>query len=598
LSDAHRREESVSGSPAECSIENIVNTGDDGAHLRDFETYREAIELSSLIPWTSDPEGSIVEFDRKWSHLTGSSSISSCGAWASCLHPDEFDRVKRSWSDSIRTGLKLDHEHRLRMQDGSYRWFRSRAAPRRAADGTILRWYGNSEDIEERKTTELRLRWLAHHDALTGLPNRFAFQSKLQQVLSGSTDTKKSFGLLVMDLDGFKQVNDQLGHDAGDALLVALASAIGAIAPGLARIGGDEFGCLVEGPEPVMAMKRMMHAITARMEQPLEFAGLTQACRLTLGGAFFPEHGEDAREMLKSADIALYEAKGCGGGQARMFESGMRKRLQKHSSMLSLARHALETDAVVPFYQPKVNLSNGGIEGFEALLRWDHARLGHQLPHSISAAFEHPQLSLAIGERMLAMVLADILEWQRCGLDFGRISINASSAEISSEDYAGKVLEKLARSGVAPSLIEVEVVENVFMGRSGDQVDRTLRSLSQAGVTIALDDFGTGFASLTHLRRFPVDVLKIDRSFISTLGDERADGAIANALVGMAQSLGIETVAEGIESEKQAACLRTFGCTHGQGFLFGKAIPAASVAELIRSRQTEPARVMEKTSQA
>ena len=553
----------------------------DGGACPDLEAYRKTIELSSLIPWSCDPNGGMIELDAKWSRFTGTSSIMSRGEWLKCLHPDERARVDAQFAKALSLGRGLDQEHRVRMQDGSFRWFRSRAAPQRTGNGVIQRWHGTSEDIQGRKTTELRLHWLAHHDALTGLPNRVLFQSELQQVLSESTDSEGKFGLLVMDLDDFKQVNDQLGHDAGDALLVAVASALAEVAPGVARTGGDEFACIVRGRDTAQSMRRMMAAIFARMDQPLEFAGLTQTIRLTLGGAFFPEHGEDAREMLKSADIALYEAKSRGGGQARLFESGMRKRLQKHSSMLSLARHALETDAVVPFYQPKVNLLSGCVEGFEALLRWDHIRLGHQLPHSISAAFEHPQLALAIGERMLQLVIADIRAWRSSGLAFGRIAINASSAEISNEYYADKVLDCLARSQIPPSDLEIEVVENVFIGRSGDQVDRTLRTLSEAGVTIALDDFGTGFASLTHLRRFPVDVLKIDRSFVSTLGDERADQAIVNALVGMAHSLGIDTVAEGVETEAQAECLRSFGCMRGQGFLFGKAVPAACVAEQV-----------------
>ena len=309
----------------------------------------------------------------------------------------------------------------------------------------------------------------------------------------------------------------------------------------------------------------------------------TAPCGVTFGASIYPEHGNDWRELLRSAEMALSEAKSAGRRQTRFFKSTMRKTLQRESSMLSLARHALDADVLVPFYQPKVNFSTGRVEGFEALLRWDHSRLGHQLPASIWAALEHPELGFAIGQRMMSKILADVQRWRELGEHFGRIAINVSAAEIMRGDYASRLLTQLNESRIPPAAIEIEVTERVFLGRSGETVDRTLRVLSDAGITISLDDFGTGFASLTHLTKFPINVIKIDRCFIQDSDRAGAENPIVDAVVGMAGALHIQTVAEGVETRDQARWLESCGCTLGQGFYFGKASPASTVPAMTRA---------------
>ncbi|MEA3002554.1 MAG: hypothetical protein QOH81_1342 [Sphingomonadales bacterium] len=546
----------------------------------ELQSYRYTIELGAQIPWSGDAGGARIRFNRRWSELTGAPALASVEDWANVLHPEDRGSVCCNWDRSLRTGQPLDHEHRLKMRDGSYRWYRSRAAAQRDADGAVLRWYGTTEDIHERKVSELQFQWLAHHDPLTGLGNRTLFQKQLGEALKHAAHAGSEVALFVLDLDGFKQVNDQLGHDAGDKLLAAFAQRMKPVMPTISRIGGDEFAVLL----PSLASHDMIQSIFETVREALRapLAGeFPHGCAVSIGCAIYPVHGSDPSELLKSADIALYEAKGSQPDRARIFESAMRRRLQQRSSMLSLAKHALEMDLVVPFYQPKVNLTTHKVEGFEALLRWHHPRLGYQLPATIDGAFQHPDLSLALGNRMMEQILADMRKWLDEGVAFGRIAVNVASPEFSRNDYAERVLERLDEAGVPAQCLEIEVTETVFLGVNGEAVGGALRTLSDAGITIALDDFGTGYASLSHLQKFPVDVLKIDRSFITALSDHRSNRAIVNAVVGLARSLSIDTVAEGIEAWDQAERLQSYGCGQGQGYLFGRPAPAADVPKIL-----------------
>jgi EAL domain-containing protein (putative c-di-GMP-specific phosphodiesterase class I) len=263
----------------------------------------------------------------------------------------------------------------------------------------------------------------------------------------------------------------------------------------------------------------------------------------------------------------------------------MRLDMQKRASMLSLARDALAHRRILPFYQPKVDLRSGGVAGFEALLRWNHPESGPQSPATISAAFEDLALASEISDAMIASVVADLVHWRDEGVDLGHVAINAAAAEFRRGDFADRLLERLHMSGLPPRLLQVEVTETVFLGRGAESVERALKLLSAAGVGIALDDFGTGFASLSHLKQFPVDIIKIDRSFVRDLEDDPDDAAIIDAVVNLGRSLGISIVAEGVENEKQHGFLASLGCDFGQGYLYGKAAPAGEVKAMLGMRR-------------
>jgi EAL domain-containing protein (putative c-di-GMP-specific phosphodiesterase class I) len=330
-----------------------------------------------------------------------------------------------------------------------------------------------------------------------------------------------------------------------------------------------------------------MEALARRLKKafaaPVQFEGHELSCKASLGLALYPQSDERPGELMKNADLALYEAKRAGGNQYAFFTPKIRQVLQNRISALACARDALARNAIIPFYQPKVSLQTGKISGFEALLRWQHPREGVQPPGLIKEAFDDPVLSLELGRCMLECVIADMQTWRSADVAFGSVAINLSADQFSRTDIAKTILEGLAHAGLQPGHLEVEVTESVFLGDGSDAVAQALDKLNEAGVQIALDDFGTGFASLTHLSKFPVSWLKIDRSFISDMEKEPDADAIVSAVIGLSQNLGIQVVAEGVENIDQWNSLKHRGCDVAQGYLISKAMSNARVPEFIRN---------------
>jgi diguanylate cyclase (GGDEF)-like protein/PAS domain S-box-containing protein len=565
---------------------NVAITGADEIHQlleQSQERYLYTLALSPMMAWTADLNGGIIEIDANGLDLFGLTASGARGlGFFSVVHPDDRPSIAAMWRENASLGHPIDQTIRMRLRDGSYRWFRSRAAPRRDAYGRILRWYGTIEDIHDRKLAYDTLRWTAEHDGLTGLANRQAFQTGLRRALEWSDQQGCEVALMLMDVDNFKLINDQYGHDAGDALLQTVASTLDelAISPMMAgRLGGDEFALFVTAPDRVLLDQAVAHAIRV-LESTLRDGDGTYGARLSIGVAIYPTHASDVGTLRKNADLSLYEAKAQGGGICH-FTSEMRSRMQNRLSALSVARDAVNGGYIVPYYQPKVDLISGEIAGFEALLRWQPPGRGIQSPEAIALAFEDGDLALEIGDRMRELVAADIRTWLDADVPFQRIAINVSSVEFRKADFALRLLDGLARRAIPPQCLEVEVTETVFLSRDIAHVSRLIGQLNAAGVTIALDDFGTGYASLAHLNRFPVDVLKIDRSFVGPLAESR-NGAIVRAIIGLGRSLGIMTVAEGVETVQQARRLRSKGCDLAQGFLFSPAVPAAEVPALLK----------------
>jgi diguanylate cyclase (GGDEF)-like protein/PAS domain S-box-containing protein len=463
---------------------------------------------------------------------------------------------------------------------GAAKWWDVVVTPIKDETGRVNRILAIARDITASRETAERLRIASEQDALTGLPNRRSFQARLQASVAGARERGGMVGLLLLDLDHFKHVNDTLGHAAGDHLLKTLAVRLQRTLRGgdfVARLGGDEFAIILEDVEEEDELVKAGDAILGRLRAPIRYDGRLVNGGASIGGALFPRDASAAHELLKNADTALYALKAQGRGGTRMFHQHMRERAQKVASQLSLARVALAEKSIVPNYQPKVSLATGLIHGFEALLRWKHPTRGLQHPDTIVEAFREYELASKIGEMMQTAVARDIRVWQRAGVDFGHISINAAPAEFLRDDYAERLLALLGRYSVHPSLVEVEVTEHVFLDRGADFVSRALRTLKNAGIRIALDDFGTGYSSLSHLRDFPVDVVKIDRSFVGSMEGEPEIAAIVAAVIDLARSLSIEVVAEGIETEQQKELLKAHDCSFGQGFLFGAAIEACHV---------------------
>ncbi|WP_051504361.1 bifunctional diguanylate cyclase/phosphodiesterase [Sphingomonas jaspsi] len=424
---------------------------------------------------------------------------------------------------------------------------------------------------------------LAFHDGLTGLPNRAFFQKSLDEWIRRGHLDPVPFALVLLDVDDFKLINDSLGHDAGDAVLLAFADRVrSAIGPQdiMARLGGDEFALLLADYSDDQRLEAFCRRLLHRFDMPCVHGSQNIQVRASIGGAI-RKAKDSAVTILKHADLALYESKATGKGVCRIYHPKMWNSLIGRREMMSAANQALAQDNIRPFYQPKVSLEDGRVLGFEALLRIcppDGEPIG---PDVLAAAFEDSALASAISDKMIEQVLEDIVRWRRAGVDFGHVAINASAAELRRGDYAERLLARLDLMRIDPSLIQVEVTESVLLGRGAEHVERTFRTLANRGILLALDDFGTGFASLSHLKQFPVAIIKIDRTFIRDLQIDAGDGAIVDALIGLGQALKIDVVAEGIETGAQRDFLWALGCRLGQGYLFSEAVPASKVPPLV-----------------
>lgn len=318
-----------------------------------------------------------------------------------------------------------------------------------------------------------------------------------------------------------------------------------------------------------------------RISQPVTHAG-THIDAQASCGVTLRRSQQCSLELLKEVDLALYAAKNAGRGVYRLFQPWMKTDMIAHQGMLTTARQALAANVIRPFYQPKVDLVSGEVIGFEALLRCCDERGDPVGPEHFEAAFEDPGLAIQLTDRMIGKVASDVSGWLAAGIAFGHVAINASAPDLRRGDFAGRLLASLQSASIPPHCVQIEVTESVLLGRGLEHVERSFSELSQAGIKLALDDFGTGFASLSHLKQFPVDIIKIDRALIRDLQIDPDDGAIVHALVGLGRALNIEVVAEGIETLAQRDFLAALGCKTGQGFLFSKALPAGRVPRLLR----------------
>lgn len=510
----------------------------------------------------------------------------------------DYQLIGRLWGYQLEPGFWRDRDAALtaarggevgrltlwvRSQAGDLRWFESLVSRLAEFEDHPHCFIVMSRDITRQKQVEDQVRWTASHDALTGLPNRSLFQARLDEITG---DRKAGFAILLLDVDDFKQVNDTLGHDAGDALLVTVGQRLrNALRPEdfVARLAGDEFAILLDGVRTEAGAVAAAEKLVERLREPWIYGGRVGDCRTSIGISVARKRDDNPTDLLKNADIALYAAKSEQRGGVAVFQPHMRAAMQKRSSKLSLARYAVQEGLIFPFYQPKVELESGRVVGLEALLRWRHPASGIQAPESIDAAFEDLELAQQLTDRILSQVIADMRGWLDAGIHFGHVAVNAAAADFKQNNFAELLLERLQTNSIPPSCFQLEVTETVFLGRGAEYVERALKTLSDSGVRIALDDFGTGYASLSHLKQFPVDVVKIDRSFLREVEQDAHNAAIIRTVVSLGSSLNLEVVAEGVETAEQAKHLMELGCKIAQGYLFGKAMPAAHVPKLVGS---------------
>lgn len=453
----------------------------------------------------------------------------------------------------------------------------------RDSDGKITHWISSQRDVTELKAMEERLRHQALHDPLTGLPNRTLFAQRLELALSRARMQEEPGALLFLDLDGFKDVNDSLGHEAGDKLLVEAAERLMALlTPGatVARFGGDEFAVLLEHPSDEAEAMRVAERIVGTLGEPFVLAEREASISASIGIVALSASSGGSEELLRDADVAMYRAKEEGKGRYRVFEEAMRVRILQRLRLEDELRRAIQQEEFALHYQPKVKLPTGKIVGFEALVRWRHPERGMLPPSAFVPLAEETGLIVPIGLRVLGEACRRAKEWQERfpGVPPLVMCVNLSARQLRDPELVSDVARVLEETGLDPASLDLEITESVLV-RDTEASVVVLDRLRGLGLNLIVDDFGTEYSSLSYLKRLPVNFLKIDRSFVAGIDKDAKDEAIVSSVVGLASSLGMAAIAEGVESAGQAVRLHELGCGLAQGFYFGKPRPAEEVLQ-------------------
>jgi diguanylate cyclase (GGDEF)-like protein/PAS domain S-box-containing protein len=481
-------------------------------------------------------------------------------------------------------------EKRYLRKDGSPVWVGLTIAVKRDRAGKPLYDISVVEDISARKRAEERIQYLATHDGLTGLPNRAMFGQLLALTIETSRRYDRKFAVLFIDLDRFKVINDTLGHEAGDVLLREMGSRLRECVRAsdvVARLGGDEFVVLVQEVSDASQISAVARNILSAVMRPVVILG--QECRVTasIGVCTHPEEGQDDQSIMKHADMAMYLAKEEGKNNYQFYSSRMKSHSIERLALETNLRRALELKEFALHYQAKVNFRTGAITGVEALLRWHSPQLGSVSPAQFIPLAEETGLIVPIGKWVLRTACEQNVAWQRAGLPRINMSVNLSMRQLNDENLIHEIESVLRDTGMEPSLLELEVTESMIM-HNAERAVKILTMIKALGVRLAIDDFGTGYSSLAHLKRFPIDTLKVDRSFIREIPSDAEDKAIAEAIIAMGKTLSLTVVAEGVETPEQQAFLSERACDEMQGYYFSTPVAADDFATLLRGHSPAP----------
>ncbi len=549
--------------------------------------FRSLTELSSDWYWEQDAEFRFTRLEGK--HVEGGESVSAASSLG-----------KRRWE----TGLVMDDEggwaghratlegqrpfrdvvmHRV-LEGGARHYISVSGEPLFDNDKRFCGYRGVGRDVTESKLAEAHIEYLATHDGLTKLPNRVMFSEILNLAIASAQRYQRHFAVLFLDLDRFKLVNDTLGHDAGDTLLLEIAKRLtGNVRTSdvVARLGGDEFVILLQEVNEEKYVTAVASKILAAVIQPLIVMG--QECRITasIGIAMYPAHAQDELTLMKNADMAMYLAKEEGKNNFQFYSLAIKTQTPERLTLEANLRRALEDNEFFLHYQAKLDLKTRQISGVEALLRWQHPILGVVSPLKFIPLAEETGLIVPIGKWVLRTACAQNMAWQRQGLPPVCMAVNLSVRQFSDDNLLKDIADALQESGMPPALLELELTESMVM-RNPERAVRLLNTIKSMGVRLAIDDFGVGYSSLAQIKRFPIDILKVDRSFIRNLPQNGEDRAITEAIIAMGKALSLTVVAEGVETQEQESYLRNLSCDESQGFYFSKPVTPEQFSDLLR----------------
>ena len=550
---------------------------------------KEFLEGANDLIFSVKPDGQFLYANRAWERVLGfdRSNISELSL-ENILDADMRIKCMAEIEKATR-GEKIEPlEGRLKTEAGG------------AVDieGTITCSFQNEEagavwvicrDISARKTAQDQLHFMAHHDQLTGLPNRLLFADRLRQAQALAKREKHLCGVLYLDLDRFKIINDTLGHAVGDVLLQEvgkrLLSCVREV-DAVARIGGDEFSIVLVNLNNVLDAEQVATKILKALAKPVQADEHEIFITTSIGISVYPNHDDDTEGLLKKADVAMYQAKDQGRNNYQVYDHSMDQDAERRMTLENGMRRAIELEEFCLFYQPKIDSVSGEITALEALIRWEHPELGLLSPAEFIALAEETGLIVPIGEWVMRRACQDNQRWQKEGLPKVRVAVNVSGYQLQAKNFVTTVATVLEETGLAGECLEFEVTETVIM-QNPDFVVGVLTQVRDMGIHISIDDFGTGYSSLAHLKRFSVNTLKIDRTFVQDIEKNSTDAAITSAIISMGSSLNLKVVAEGVETEGQFDMLKEKQCDEMQGYLFSKPVPVEAVAELLRDGLTK-----------
>jgi diguanylate cyclase (GGDEF)-like protein/PAS domain S-box-containing protein len=550
------------------------------------EKYRAIFEDAVVGMFQSTPEGRYSNVNPAMAHMLGYDSpqelIASITDIAHQVYVDSKSReeLARLLSEQ---GMVKNFECAVYRKDGSKMWF---SANVRAVseNGVLVGYEGTNEDITARRVAEERVQFLAYYDALTGLPNRTLLQDRVTKALAAARRQNHHVAFLFLDLDGFKIINDSLGHAVGDLFLKEFAERLKTWAreqDTVARVGGDEFLIVLTGIRDVadaaVTAERLINSMTA--EVLVQGHSLHISC--SIGVSIFPKHGTDCETLIKNADAAMYGAKDSGRNNFRFFSDEMNEQVMERLTLARGLRSALEKEQLFLVYQPQMEIATGRITGLEALLRWQHPELGLVPPDRFIRIAENSGLIVPIGEWVLRTACRQARKWQDDRLPPVSMAVNVSAVQFRQPGFCDLIRRVLRETGLPPQYLELELTESLLLA-DAEVTLSVVEELKAIGITLAIDDFGTGYSSFSYLRQFRVSKLKIDRSFIKDSATNPDDSAITAAIISMAKSLRLKVIAEGVENEAQMSFLRKHQCDEIQGYYFSKPLPAGDVADTLQ----------------
>ena len=545
---------------------------------------KEALLDNALVGIAMVRQRVFVSCNRRFEEIFGYTAGSMIGQSTRAIYgsDESFTTFGKEAYDSLSHGQNFTSAVELMRLNGSMFWAELAGRPvdtLKPNDGSI--WIVS--DISERKAAEEKARFLSYFDALTRLPNQQLLQDRLQQAIAFSTRDGTKVALMVVDLDRFKNINDVLGHNVGDRLLVEVAQRLSKgmrSTDTVSRQGGDEFTLLLTNLAEPDAISTFLGELMAKLNQPFQIDKNELTTSVSVGVAIYPEDGADFETLLKKADMAMYRAKEAGRSTYRFFNEGMNDDVVEQITMHAGLRRALEHDQFVLYYQPQIEIASGTLIGAEALIRWQHPDLGLVSPGRFIPVAEETGLIVEIGDWVLREACREAARWKKAGMNEPVVAVNLSALQFKRGNIEQSVARALDESGIDPGMLELELTESILI-RDTDNVLATVKRLKLMGIKLSIDDFGTGYSSLSYLKRFEVDKLKIDQSFIRDLATDSEDAAIVRAIIQMARSLGLRTIAEGVEDKQVLDYLRIYHCDEAQGYYHGRPMPAGKFMEYL-----------------